>query len=91
MHDFKCNDPKDMYYKNLAERADHLKNTEGGREEVCKIMEEIKSEGVRQEKYQIAIRMLADGALTHEQISKYTKLPIETIKELASQLSSITA
>ncbi|MBR1384173.1 MAG: hypothetical protein IJ555_10280, partial [Ruminococcus sp.] len=91
MHDFKCNDPKDMYYRNLAERADHLKNTEGGREEMCKIMEEISGESVRQEKIKTAVRMIADGSLTMEQIAKFTELPIETIKALASQLASITA
>ncbi len=91
MHDFKCKEPKDMYYKNLADRANHLKNTQGGREEMCKIMEEISGENVRQEKIKTAVRMLADGSLTFEQIVKFTELPIETIKELASQLASITA
>ncbi len=91
MHDFKCNDPKDMYYQNLSDRANHLKNTEGGREEMCKIMEEISGESVRQEKIKTAVRMLADGSLTMEQIAKFTELPIETIKALASQLASITA
>lgn len=88
MHDFKCNDPKDMYYKNLAERADHLKNTEGGREEMCKIMEEIKSEGVRQEKYQIAMNLLKMGIASDEQISQATGLTIEEIQALSAMVKT---
>ena len=88
MHDFKCNDPRDMYYNNLAERADHLKNTEGGREEMCKIMEEIKSEGVRQEKYQIAINLLKMGIASDEQISQATGLTIEEVQALSAMVKT---
>lgn len=88
MHDFKCNNPKDMYYRNLAERADHLKNTEGGREEMCKIMEEIKSESVRQEKYQIAINLLKMGIASDEQISQATGLSIEEVQALSAMVKT---
>lgn len=90
MHDFKCKEPKDMYYKNLADRADHLKNTEGGHEEVCKIMEEIKNDSVRQKTIQFAINLILRGKDTAQEIADLTGLTLEEVNQLASQLASIT-
>jgi hypothetical protein len=84
MHDFKCQKPEDMYYKNLAERADQLKNTEGGREEMCKIMEEIGADRERQGKIQVAINLLKMGIASDEQISLATGFTIEEIQALAA-------
>ncbi len=41
MHDFKCVEAKDMHNKVLADRVKYFKETEGGREEMCKIMEDL--------------------------------------------------
>ncbi len=86
MHDFKCQKPEDMYYKNLAERADQLKNTEGGREEMCKIMEDLNNESVRQEKYQTAIRLIKMNLLSAEDIAKATDLSVEDINTLIAMV-----
>jgi predicted transposase YdaD len=88
MHDFKCSQPQDMYYKDLADRADQLKNTEGGREEMCRIMEEISSESVRQEKYQIAIRLIKMNILSVEDIAKATDLSIEDVQALVAMVKA---
>lgn len=88
MHDFKCSQPQDMYYKDLADRADQLKNTEGGREEMCKIMEEISSESVRQEKYQIAIRLIKMNILSVEDIAKATDLSVEDVQALVAMVKA---
>lgn len=88
MHDFKCQHPKDMYYKNLAERADQLKNTEGGREEMCKIMEEISGERERQKAIQIAVNLLKMQIASEEQISQATGLSVDEIKALSVMLKS---
>ena len=40
VHDFFCTDPKDMYYKELAERVRYYKETEEGVTAMCKSMEE---------------------------------------------------
>lgn len=58
---------------------------------MCKIMEDMRNDEKMQEKIRTAVRMLADGTLSYEQIAKFTVLPIEKIEELASQLASITA
>lgn len=88
MHDFKCSDPKDMYYTNLAERANHLKNTEGGHEEMCKIMEELTADRERQTKYQIALNLLKMGIASDEQIVQATGLTIEEVQALAAMVKT---
>lgn len=88
VHDFKCINPKDMYFKQIADRTDQLKNTEGGREEVYKIMEEISSENVRQEQYQIAMELIKMGLLTEEQIAKATHLTLDVIKALEAMVKA---
>ena len=88
VHDFKCADPKDMYYKQIADRTNQLKNTEGGREEVCKIMEEISAERERQTQYHIAIELIKMGLLTDEQIAQATHLTLDTIKALEAMVKA---
>lgn len=46
MHDFFCQDAEKMYYEELRKRASFFKNEEGGRVEMCKIMDEIRQEGI---------------------------------------------
>ncbi len=41
MHDFKCTSADDMYFDTLAKRVRHFKETEGGIQQMSKIMEEI--------------------------------------------------
>ena len=46
MADFRQTDPKKMNFPSLAERAQYFKNTEGGVESMCRIMEEVREEGI---------------------------------------------
>ena len=48
MHDFYCTKAEDMYSKELAEEVKYLKETEGGREHMCKILEEMCEEVAEQ-------------------------------------------
>ena len=77
-----------MYYKDLADQADKLKNTEGGREEMCKIMEEISDEHIRQEKYQTAIRLIKMNLLSAEDIAKATDLSLEDVQALVAMVKA---
>ena len=45
MADFRETDPKKMNFPSLAERSQYFKNTEGGVESMCRIMEEVREEG----------------------------------------------
>ncbi len=40
MHDFRCTSAVDMFYQELAKSVKYFKETEGGRNKVCKAMEE---------------------------------------------------
>ncbi len=40
MHDFRCTSAVDMFYQELAKPVGYFKGTEGGRNKVCKAMEE---------------------------------------------------
>lgn len=83
MHDFKCAQPSEMYYPNLAERAHYLNDTEGGYDDMCRIMEESNREAARQGTYQIAMNLIRMGVLADEDIAKATKLTFEEVQELA--------
>ncbi len=39
MHDFKCKKASDMYYSELAEGVRHFKEEEGGKDEMCELLE----------------------------------------------------
>lgn len=40
MHDFRCTSAIDMFFDELKKPVKHFKETEGGRSQVCKAMEE---------------------------------------------------
>ena len=87
MHDFRCTSSVDMFYPVLAKQVRYFKETEGGREIVCKVFEDLAEnlaeKRILEEKKASARRMIAKGKLTIEEIAEYTDLPIEEIKELA--------
>ena len=87
MHDFRCEKPSEMYYKELAERAHYLKETEGGRDTMCKIMEEL----LNDEKLQTAMRMLAKGKYSIEEIAEISDLTVEQVKTLAEKVRPLSA
>lgn len=67
MHDFRCENPSDMYYKELAERTHYLKENEGGRDNMCKAMEEL----LNDEKIQTALRMLSKTSIHMKKSQKF--------------------
>ncbi|MCM1228351.1 MAG: PD-(D/E)XK nuclease family transposase [Clostridium sp.] len=87
MHDFKCKDPNEMFYKPLADRAYTLKETEGGRDTVCRIMDEIGKDYAKEMAISNALKMLIKGKLTYEEISEYSSLTLEEVQELAKEVN----
>ena len=85
MHDFSCTDPKDMYYKILADRVRYFKEDEEGVLTMCREMENMRKESSHEKAVEIAKRMLASGKLTYEDIAVFTDLTLEEIKALAVQ------
>ena len=89
MHDFHCTKSEDMYSKVLADKVKYLKETEGGRGRMCRILEEmcekVEKETAERVAKETARSLLALGKLSHEDISQGTGLPLEVVEELASQ------
>ena len=87
MSDLYCTEPKDMNYKELSDRVKYYKETKKGAEDMCQIWDEIREEGIEKGvmmgKEDNALRMIKSGKLTIEEISSFTGLPLERIKELA--------
>lgn len=83
MHDFRCTTADDMFYQELAGAVRHFKETEGGRRQVCNAMEEFSRKIVIKEKEASAIKMIARGKLTMEEIAEDLGLPVERVEELA--------
>lgn len=79
MHDFQCTKADDMVYQELAKSVRHFKETEGGRRQVCKALEE----RIDREKERSALRLLARGKLTVEEIAEDLEMPVERVEELA--------
>ena len=86
IHDFRCNNADDMYLGFMADRTRYYKETDKGVNHMCKLWEDSLNERIEEEKYEIVMKMLQGGKLTLEEISDYSNLPIETVKELAEQL-----
>ena len=84
MHDFFCVDPDDIIDPVLRDRVRYLKRTEGGRDEMCKIMENM----INEEKIELAKDAIKRGSLTVEQIAETLKLPLAFVEELARQKSA---
>ena len=81
MHDFSCTDAKDMKYKILADRVRYFKEDEKGVATMCRAMEEMRNETVRERNIECALEMLADG-MPYEKVAKYSKLTLEEVKAL---------
>lgn len=81
MHDFYCTRSEDMFSKILADEVKYLKETEGGRDRMCKVLEEMCEEVAKE----TARMLLTLNKLTHEEISESTGLPLDVVEELAAQ------
>lgn len=83
MHDFRCTNPEDMFYSLLAKQVKYFKETEGGRKDMCKAVEELAEKRVLEKQKELAATMLADGKLSIEEIARYAGLSVEVVEELA--------
>jgi hypothetical protein len=89
MHDFSCTNPDDMNYEALAKKARYFKQDEKGVTTMCKILEDMRNETALSKSKEIAIRMIEAGKNSLEDIADYTELPLETVKELESQVMQL--
>ncbi|MDY6189447.1 MAG: hypothetical protein SPH83_02995 [Treponema sp.] len=58
---------------------------------MCKIMEEFAKEEREERCIEIAEEMIQEGSLPVEKIAQFSKLPLETVKQLAEKLLVVQA
>ena len=109
MHDFNCKEAKDIINPLLAEEVRYLKETEGGRSQMCKLLEEMRNEaaekaairakaegraegrsegrfeGNHEKAVSTALKMLARGRDSIEEIAEMTDLPLEEVQKLSKR------
>ena len=95
MHDFNCKDAKDMVNPLLAEEVRYLKETEGGQNQMCRLLEEMRNEAAEKAKAEgraegnyekavnTALKMLLRGRDSIEEIAEITGLSLEEVRKLA--------
>lgn len=81
MHDFFCVNADEILNPLLKERVKYLKETEGGRNEMCQIMEN----RVNEEKIELAKQAIHRGKLSLADIAETVGLPLAFVEELARQ------
>lgn len=88
MHDFSCTDPQDMKYPVLAERVRYFKEDTKGVTNMCRALEDMRSETIHEKAVRVAKKMLASGKMSYEEISEMVELPVEEIKALDTKKSA---
>lgn len=83
MHDFYCVNADDMYSEVLAEEVRYLKETEGGRSHMCRVLEEMREETVEATKREMAFN-LADRGMSVADIADVIKVSLETVQKWLS-------
>lgn len=88
MHDFFCENPDDMNYEVLADKARYYKENEEGVNTMCKVFEDIRNEAKKEYAKETARGMLADNKLSIEEIAKYSRLTVDEVLALKGTASA---
>ena len=94
MHDFSCTNPDDMNYKALAKKARYYKQYKRGVATMCKIMEDMRNEAVREAALDNARetvrRMIKKGRMPLEEIANYVSvLSLDELKQLETEMMKV--
>ncbi|WWR15171.1 PD-(D/E)XK nuclease family transposase [Lachnospiraceae bacterium JLR.KK008] len=88
MHDFSCIDAADMYYGTLADRVRFFKESKEGIEIMCRAMEDMRNQTLKEGMKEVALRMLAAGKYALEEIVNISGLSLEEVKQLKADRST---
>lgn len=81
MHDFYCKNADDMNYAELAKRVRFFKEEEKGVSMMCKMMEDMRKESVKEGKIEIMVEMVKDGEQSIESAAKRLKMTEEEFRK----------
>ncbi len=89
MHDFNCTQASDMNFELMADRTRYLKENPKGVSEMCRIMEDMRNEslkeGIQEEKKMTVFRMLEAGKYLLEEIANISGLSLEEVNQLKAE------
>ena len=88
VHDFRCKRADEMRTKALADKTRYLKDSPEGVSEMCKAIEDMRNEAKWQKAAETAMKLIAMGILTEEQIAHATGLTLEEVQELAREVQA---
>ena len=88
MHDFSCTDPADMYYDILADRVRFFKESKEGVAIMCRAMEDMRNQTLKEGMKEVAHRMLVAGRYALEEISEISGLSLDEVKKLQTGQSA---
>ena len=82
MHNFNCTDASEMNFELLAERTRYLKENPKGVSEMCKVIEDMRTQERKETMAEIALRMLRAGKYALEEIVTISGLSLDEVKKL---------
>lgn len=82
MHDFFCTNPSDMNYGVLADRVRFFKESKEGIAVMCKAMEDMRNQTLKEGMIEVALRMLKAGKYALEEIAAISGLSLDEVKKL---------
>ncbi len=82
MHDFSCTEAADMYYGTLADRVRFFKESKEGIEIMCRAMEDMRNQTLKEGMINVAKKMLEDGTITLEKIAEFVGLSVDEVRKL---------
>lgn len=85
MHDFICKNAEDIINPLLAVEVRYLKETEGGRDQMCKLLEDVRAEAAHKKAVSTALKMLSREVYSMEEIAELNGLPLEEVQELSKK------
>lgn len=88
MHDFSCTNAEDMYYGTLAAKVRFFKESKEGIEIMCRAMEDMRNQTLKEGMKEVALRMLAAGKYALEEIVNISGLSLEEVKQLKADRSA---
>ena len=103
IHDFKCKNPDEFYFEDLAEKVKFLKNTEEGNMELSPTLKKTADKYIKQNKdkyiakgkkagiaealLESAKRMIKKGIYSLEEIAENLDLPLSEVQTISAQMT----
>ncbi len=71
-----------MYYGTLADRVRFFKESKEGIEIMCRAMEDMRNQTLKEGMINVAKKMLEDGTITLEKIAEFVGLSVDEVRNL---------